>query len=70
MVFSGAAVFCPVCNSDHVIQLAGRTALSTSTPVPCGFGQDGDQCFKFDYMDAQKVYLVSVIDFINGFMNV
>ncbi|KAF4083613.1 hypothetical protein AMELA_G00144120 [Ameiurus melas] len=48
------AVFCPECNSDHVIQLAGQTAPSTSTPVPCSFGQNGDRCFKFDYIDPQK----------------
>lgn len=57
MVFSGVAVFCPECNSDHVIQLAGQTAPSTSTPVPCGYGQNGDGCFKFDYIDTHKVYV-------------
>lgn len=65
VVFSDDAVFCPECNSDHVIQLAGQTAPSTSTPVPCSFGQNGDRCFKFDYIDTQKVYVASVTNFIN-----
>ncbi|XP_026801367.2 serine/threonine-protein kinase 11-interacting protein [Pangasianodon hypophthalmus] len=51
---AGDTVFCPECNSDHVIQLAGQTAPSTSTPVPCDFGQNGDRCFRFDYVDTQK----------------
>uniref|UniRef100_A0A3B4BQ35 Serine/threonine-protein kinase 11-interacting protein n=2 Tax=Pygocentrus nattereri TaxID=42514 RepID=A0A3B4BQ35_PYGNA len=41
-------VFCPECNSDHVVQLADQTVPSTSTPVYCGFGENGDRCFNFD----------------------
>ncbi|XP_060775069.1 serine/threonine-protein kinase 11-interacting protein isoform X2 [Neoarius graeffei] len=51
---AGDAVFCPECNSDHVIQLAGQTTTSTSLPVPCGFGLNGDTCFRFDNIDTQK----------------
>ncbi|XP_046723866.1 serine/threonine-protein kinase 11-interacting protein isoform X2 [Silurus meridionalis] len=51
---AGDAVCCPECNSDHVIQLAGRTAPSNSTPDPCDIGQDGDKCVRFRYSDTQK----------------
>ncbi|XP_062853710.1 serine/threonine-protein kinase 11-interacting protein [Trichomycterus rosablanca] len=45
-------VFCPECSSDHVVQLPGQTTPSTSTPVPCGFGPNGDRCFTFDDVDT------------------
>lgn len=46
---SGDAVFCPECNSDHVIQLASQVFASASMPVPCGQNND-----RFDYIDHQK----------------
>uniref|UniRef100_A0A8C7NG86 Serine/threonine-protein kinase 11-interacting protein n=1 Tax=Oncorhynchus mykiss TaxID=8022 RepID=A0A8C7NG86_ONCMY len=46
-------VICPECCSDHVVQLAGQSAPSTSTPVhgsPC---QDGtDRHFTFNHRDT------------------
>uniref|UniRef100_A0A8C8GFT6 Serine/threonine-protein kinase 11-interacting protein n=1 Tax=Oncorhynchus tshawytscha TaxID=74940 RepID=A0A8C8GFT6_ONCTS len=46
-------VICPECGSDHVVQLAGQSAPSTSTPVhgsPC---QDGtDRHFTFNHRDT------------------
>lgn len=65
MVFSGDAVFCQECNSDHVIQLDGQTSPA-STAVPFGFNQNGDTSFRFDYIGAQKVYLASLTHFINA----
>ncbi|XP_030639233.1 LOW QUALITY PROTEIN: serine/threonine-protein kinase 11-interacting protein [Chanos chanos] len=42
-------VICSKCGSDHVVQLAGQSAPSTSTPVPPQAGQTGDtQRFTFD----------------------
>nr|XP_046174202.1 serine/threonine-protein kinase 11-interacting protein-like isoform X2 [Oncorhynchus gorbuscha] len=49
----GSTVICPECGSDHVVQLAGQSAPSTSTPVhgsPC---QDGtDRHFTFNHRDT------------------
>uniref|UniRef100_A0A4W5LIL1 Serine/threonine-protein kinase 11-interacting protein n=1 Tax=Hucho hucho TaxID=62062 RepID=A0A4W5LIL1_9TELE len=53
----GDTVICPECGSDHVVQLAGQSAPSTSTPVhtpvhgsPC---QDGtDRHFTFNHRDT------------------
>ncbi|XP_036426448.1 serine/threonine-protein kinase 11-interacting protein isoform X3 [Colossoma macropomum] len=48
----GDGVFCPECNSDHVVQLANQAVPSTSTPVHCGFGENGNRCFNFDDTDT------------------
>ncbi|KAI5613477.1 serine/threonine-protein kinase 11-interacting protein isoform X1, partial [Silurus asotus] len=58
---AGDAVCCPECNSDHVIQLAGQTTPSNSTPDPCDIGQDGDKCFRFKYSDTQKVNIPTFV---------
>uniref|UniRef100_A0A8C8LWU6 Serine/threonine-protein kinase 11-interacting protein n=1 Tax=Oncorhynchus tshawytscha TaxID=74940 RepID=A0A8C8LWU6_ONCTS len=46
-------VICPECGSDHVVQLAGQSAPSTSTPVhgsPCQEGTD--RHFTFNHRDT------------------
>ncbi|CAB1327733.1 unnamed protein product [Coregonus sp. 'balchen'] len=50
-------VICPECGSDHVVQLAGQLAPSTSTPVHTPVhgspGQDGtDRHFTFNHRDT------------------
>ncbi|XP_066522181.1 serine/threonine-protein kinase 11-interacting protein isoform X2 [Hoplias malabaricus] len=45
---SGDAALCPECKSDHVVQLAVQALPSTSTPIHCNFGENGDTCFNFD----------------------
>ncbi|XP_064826046.1 serine/threonine-protein kinase 11-interacting protein-like isoform X4 [Oncorhynchus masou masou] len=49
----GSTVICPECCSDHVVQLAGQSAPSTSTPVhgsPCQEGTD--RHFTFNHRDT------------------
>uniref|UniRef100_A0A4W5PIY4 Serine/threonine kinase 11 interacting protein n=1 Tax=Hucho hucho TaxID=62062 RepID=A0A4W5PIY4_9TELE len=53
----GDTVICPECGSDHVVQLAGQSAPSTSTPVhtpvhgsPCRDGTD--RHFTFNHRDT------------------
>ncbi|XP_035382395.1 serine/threonine-protein kinase 11-interacting protein isoform X2 [Electrophorus electricus] len=48
----GDIVYCPECNSDHVVQLAGQAAPSTSTPVYCDAVQNRNRCFNFDDIDT------------------
>ncbi|KAK6325470.1 hypothetical protein J4Q44_G00048120 [Coregonus suidteri] len=53
----GSTVICPECGSDHVVQLAGQLAPSTSTPVHTPVhgspGQDGtDRHFTFNHRDT------------------
>ncbi|KAI4900844.1 hypothetical protein NFI96_018189 [Prochilodus magdalenae] len=49
---AGDGVFCPECNSDHVVQLADQAVPSTSTPVHCGPAENGNRCFAFDDSDT------------------
>ncbi|KAJ8416709.1 hypothetical protein AAFF_G00325870 [Aldrovandia affinis] len=44
-----SGLICPECGSDHVVQLAGQSAPSTSTPLQCSSEEDdGSQRFSFN----------------------
>ncbi|XP_062384431.1 serine/threonine-protein kinase 11-interacting protein [Sardina pilchardus] len=52
---AGSELVCPECNSDHVIQLAGQSAPSTSTPVSSDVEEGGEKRrFNFDDTDTPK----------------
>ncbi|KAG5261908.1 hypothetical protein AALO_G00289940 [Alosa alosa] len=51
----GSGLVCPECNSDHVIQLVGQSAPSTSTPVSSDVEEGGEKRhFHFDDTDTPK----------------
>ncbi|XP_031414171.1 serine/threonine-protein kinase 11-interacting protein isoform X2 [Clupea harengus] len=52
---AGSGQVCPECNSDHVIQIAGQLAPSTSTPTASDV-EEGDEkrYFSFDDTDTPK----------------
>lgn len=50
-----SGLVCPECNSDHVIQLIGQSAPSTSTPVHSDVEEGGEKRhFRFDDPDTPK----------------
>ncbi|KAM3857116.1 serine/threonine-protein kinase 11-interacting protein [Diretmus argenteus] len=51
----GNNLICPECGSDHVVQLAGQPAPSTSTPIHRPSGPDtGDASFTHDHTDIPQ----------------